>query len=280
MPVRTARWLVPLLILGAASGASADQVRLRSGKVVERHLHRRRQQDGSRPPRQRRRHGDLAVGRGGRGVRHPQANANAGASASAASEGRRDRRARTQRRGASAGSSSGAGEDERDRSGRHGRERAADAGGQRRRLEDWSDVQGVVVDDPVMVGGAIAVPRGAQAVVQAVNVEQSGKFKGSDKITLKLNAIGFGGMMYDVASAYVETKGKGEGKRTARKVGGGAGLGAIVGGIAGGGEGAAIGAVAGAVTGGAIASGGEEHLQLPAETRLQFNLTSAVDLRR
>jgi hypothetical protein len=137
-----------------------------------------------------------------------------------------------------------------------------------------------VVDDPVTIGGAIAIPRGAQAIVQAVNVEQSGKFKGSDKISLKLNAIGFGGMMYDVASAYVETKGKGEGRRTARKVGGGAGLGAIVGGIAGGGEGAAIGAVAGAVTGGAIASGGEEHLQLPAETRLQFNLTSAVDLRR
>jgi hypothetical protein len=137
-----------------------------------------------------------------------------------------------------------------------------------------------VVDDPVMVGGAMAIPRGASAVVQAVNVEQSGKFKGSDKITLKLNAVGFGGMMYDVASAYVETKGKGEGKRTARKVGGGAGLGAIVGGIAGGGEGAAIGAVAGAVTGGAISGGGEEHLQLPAETRLQFNLTSAVVLGR
>lgn len=136
-----------------------------------------------------------------------------------------------------------------------------------------------IVDDPVTVGGSIAIPRGAAAIVQAVNVEQSGKFKGSDKITLKLNAVGFGGMMYDVATAYVETKGKGEGKKTARKVGGGAGLGAIVGGIAGGGEGAAIGAVAGAVTGGAVSAGGEEHLQLPAETRLQFNLTSAVVLR-
>ena len=137
-----------------------------------------------------------------------------------------------------------------------------------------------IVDDPVMLGGEIAIPRGASAVLQAVNVEQSGKFKGSDKISLKINAIGIGGMMYDVSTAYVETKGKGEGKKTGRKVGGGAGLGAIVGGIAGGGEGAAIGAVVGGVTGGAIASGGEEHLQLPAETRLQFNLTSAVDLRR
>jgi hypothetical protein len=136
-----------------------------------------------------------------------------------------------------------------------------------------------VVDDPVMVGGSIVVPRGASAIVQAVQVEQSGKMKGSDKISLKLNAIGFGGMVYDVATSYVESKGKGEGRRTARKIGGGAGLGAIVGGIAGGGEGAAIGAAVGAVTGTAVASAGEEHLKLPAETRLQFQLTSAVTIR-
>ena len=94
-----------------------------------------------------------------------------------------------------------------------------------------------VVDDPVMVGGSIVIPRGASAMLQAVKVEQSGKMKGSDKITLKLNAVGFGGMVHEVATTYVETKGKGEGKKTGRKVAGGAGLGAIVGGIAGGGSG-------------------------------------------
>jgi hypothetical protein len=133
-----------------------------------------------------------------------------------------------------------------------------------------------VVDDPVMIGGSIVVPRGASATLQAVKVQQSGTMKGSDKISLKLHSIRFGGMVYEVVTAYVETKGKGEGKRTARKVGGGAGLGAIVGGIAGGGEGAAIGAAIGGVTGAAVASGGEEHLTLPAETRLQFQLTAAV----
>ena len=136
-----------------------------------------------------------------------------------------------------------------------------------------------VVDDPVMLSGSIVVPRGASAMVQAVNVQQSGKMKGSDKITLKLNAIGFGGNVYEVATAYVETKGKGEGKKTGRKVGGGAGLGAIVGGIAGGGEGAAIGAAIGAVGGAAVAAGGEEHLKLPAETRLQFQLSAAVNIK-
>ena len=136
-----------------------------------------------------------------------------------------------------------------------------------------------VVDDPVSVGGTIIIPRGASAIVQAVKVEQSGTIKGSDKISLKLHSIRFGGMVYEVSSAYVETKGGGEGKRTARKVGGGAGLGAIIGGIAGGGEGAAIGAAIGGVTGAAVASGGEEHLTLPAETRLQFQLTGAVAIR-
>jgi hypothetical protein len=135
-----------------------------------------------------------------------------------------------------------------------------------------------VVDDPVTVNGAIVIPRGASAVLQAAHVEQSGKMKGSDKITLKVNAIGFGGMVHEVATTYVESKGKGEGKKTGRKVGGGAGLGAIVGGIAGGGSGAAIGAAVGGATGAVVAASGEEHLTLPAETRLQFQLSAAVNI--
>jgi hypothetical protein len=132
------------------------------------------------------------------------------------------------------------------------------------------------VDDPVMLDGRVVIPREATATLQAVTVQQSGTMKGADKISLKLNNVGFGGRVYDVASALVESQGKGEGKRTARKVGGGVGLGALVGGIAGGGEGAAIGAAIGGVTGAAVAGSGEEHLTIPAETRLQFRLSAAV----
>lgn len=136
-----------------------------------------------------------------------------------------------------------------------------------------------VVDDPVMINGNIVIPRGAVAMVQAAKVEQSGKMSGSDKISLKINAIKFGGMVYEVATGFVESKSKGEGKKTAGKIGGGAGLGAIVGGIAGGGKGAAIGAAVGAGAGVAIAAGGEQHLKVPAETRLQFQLTAAVNIK-
>jgi hypothetical protein len=136
-----------------------------------------------------------------------------------------------------------------------------------------------LLDDPVMVGGAVVVPRNAAVSVQAVNVEQAGKMKGADKITLKANAIAFGGRKYDVVTTYVETKGEGEGKKSTRKVAGGAGLGAIIGGIAGGGTGAAIGALAGGATGAIVASQGTEHLKLPAETRIQFTLSAAVTVQ-
>ncbi len=71
-----------------------------------------------------------------------------------------------------------------------------------------------LIDDPVMIDGSIVIPRGASAALQAVHVQQSGKMKGSDKITLKVNSIGFGGRVYEVTTSQVETKGKGEGKRT------------------------------------------------------------------
>ena len=136
-----------------------------------------------------------------------------------------------------------------------------------------------VLDDPVMLNGHVVIPRSAIVVLQAVKVEQAGKMKGSDNITLKASTLSFGGLKYDIVTAYVETKGSGEGKKTTRKVAGGAGLGAIVGGIAGGGTGAAIGALAGGATGAIVASQGTEHLKLAAETRLQFQLTAAVTVR-
>jgi hypothetical protein len=136
-----------------------------------------------------------------------------------------------------------------------------------------------VLDDPVMIGGQVVVPRGAAVALQAAKVEQAGAMKGADKLTLKANSVSFGGRKYEVVTTYVESKGSGEGKKTARKVGAGAGLGAIVGGIAGGGTGAAIGAAAGAATGAIMSSQGTEHLKLPAETRLQFTLNATVAVR-
>jgi hypothetical protein len=136
-----------------------------------------------------------------------------------------------------------------------------------------------LLDDPIMMNGKVIVPRGAAVALQVAKVEQAGKMKGADAITLKANSLAFGGRKYEIVTTQVESKGSGEGKKTTRKVAGGAGLGAIVGGIAGGGTGAAIGAAAGAGAGAVMASQGTEHLKLPAETRLQFTLNAAVTVQ-
>jgi hypothetical protein len=135
------------------------------------------------------------------------------------------------------------------------------------------------MDDPIMIGGSVVAPRGAAVTLQAAKVQQSGKMKGSDLIQLKINSIVINGKPYAVVTTFQEVKGGSEGKSTAKKTVGGAGLGAIVGGIAGGGKGAAIGAAVGGVTGLVVSSAGEQHLKVPAESRLEFRLESAVAIQ-
>ena len=118
------------------------------------------------------------------------------------------------------------------------------------------------------------VPRGADVVLVASKVQQGGKMKGSDLIELKVNSITVAGHAYPVVTTLSETKSGGEGKKTAGKIIGGVGLGAIVGGIAGGGKGAGIGALVGGAGGTIVAASGQPHLQVPAETRLQFQLST------
>ena len=130
------------------------------------------------------------------------------------------------------------------------------------------------VDDPIMLGGDVIVPRGADVVLVAAKVDQGGRFKGSDLIELKVNSISVRGRAYQVVTSVAQSKTAGEGKKSTRKVAGGAGLGAIIGGIAGGGSGAAIGALAGGAGGAALSASGQPHLKIPAETRLEFQLMS------
>jgi hypothetical protein len=130
------------------------------------------------------------------------------------------------------------------------------------------------IDDPIMLGGDVIVPRGADVIMVASKVEQGGRFKGSDLVELKVNSIAVRGRWYPVVTSVTESKTGGEGKKTSRKIIGGTGLGAIIGGIAGGGTGAAIGALAGAAAGTAISAAGQPHLKIPPETRLQFQLLS------
>jgi len=120
------------------------------------------------------------------------------------------------------------------------------------------------LDDPIMSGGEIAVPRGADVQLVAAKVEQGGRMKGSDLIQLKVDSIAVRGHTIPVVTSLSESKSAGEGKKTTRKIAGGAGLGAIIGGVAGGGKGAAIGALAGGAGGTALSAAGQPHLKIPA----------------
>ena len=135
------------------------------------------------------------------------------------------------------------------------------------------------LDDPIMVGGAVVIPKGSPATLQAVKVEQSGKMKGSDLVQLKVVNVSVKGTTYPVVSSVVESKGKSEGKATARKTLGGAGLGALIGGIAGGGSGALIGTAAGVAGGAIVSASGEQHLKIASETRLEFKLQSDLKVK-
>ena len=134
------------------------------------------------------------------------------------------------------------------------------------------------VDDPLMMGGNVVIPRGADVTLQAAAVKQAGRLKGSDEISLKINSITVNGKRFDVVTEPVTQKGGSEGKKTARRTIGVAGLGAIIGGAAGGGSGAAIGAAAGAGAGLAASAGGQT-LKIPSETRFQFRLAASVNIQ-
>lgn len=128
------------------------------------------------------------------------------------------------------------------------------------------------LDDPIMSGGDVVVPRGAPVILVASKVQQGGKMKGSDLIELRVTSISVSGRSQPVVTSIAQAKSSGEGKKTAGKILGGAGLGAIIGGVAGGGKGAGIGALVGGTAGTVVAASGEPHLKVPAESRLQFQL--------
>lgn len=135
------------------------------------------------------------------------------------------------------------------------------------------------VDEPVVIDGQTAIPRGADCVVKLVEDKESGKFAGRTVLTLALQQVQANGRMIDVTTGDVSQASGSRGARTAKVVGGTTAVGAIIGAIAGGGSGAAIGAASGAAVGGAaqVMTKGQ-HVKIPSETRLTFTLQQPANL--
>jgi hypothetical protein len=135
------------------------------------------------------------------------------------------------------------------------------------------------LDDPIMIEGQTAVPRGADIVAKLVEDKQSGKISGRTELTLDLVSMRVNGKMIDLTTQEVTTSSGSRGAKSAKVIGGAAAVGAVLGGIFGGGKGAAIGATSGAGAGGAVqvlTKG--QRVKIPAETRLSFTLQNSVSI--
>lgn len=136
------------------------------------------------------------------------------------------------------------------------------------------------LETPLVVGGQVIAPKGADVYGKLAQAKEAGKISGAAQLTLELTGIRIDGNIVPIDSTDYEVAGKGRGKQSAERIGGGAVLGAIIGGIAGGGKGAAVGAGVGAGAGTAaqVLTHGQQ-VRVPSETLLEFKLQQAVTAR-
>jgi hypothetical protein len=137
------------------------------------------------------------------------------------------------------------------------------------------DLYDCSIDDPIVLGNQVIVPRGNDCSIQIVEAVAN------QELALKLFNIGIQGRNVDVVTEYAELQSSDTGKTTkgVRRAAGLGALGAGIGAIIGGGSGAVIGAATGAGLGalsGATAKG--KVLLVPSETRLTFRLREPIPL--
>lgn len=136
------------------------------------------------------------------------------------------------------------------------------------------------VSQAVSVGGAVAIPQGANVSGTVTDAKPLGRFAGGAVLSIRLDSIEVKGVNLPVQASSKSFNAKGKGKRTAVMAGGGAALGGIIGALAGGGKGAAIGAAAGAGAGtGGAAFTGNKDIILPAESNVTFELSQAMEIK-
>lgn len=133
--------------------------------------------------------------------------------------------------------------------------------------------------ESVVIDGRTVLEKGAPVVGRIVDVRKAGRVKGRASLSLILTSLVHEGKSVPIETRTYVGVAKNNKKRDATIIGGAAGVGAAIGAIAGGGKGAATGAAIGGAggTGTVLATRGDD-LHYPAETRLNFVLSKAVDL--
>lgn len=141
--------------------------------------------------------------------------------------------------------------------------------------QEGTPVQFTVIRD-VVVGGYLAIPRGATVHGVVTSVKKAGQLSGTPELSLQLTSLDLGTKSYDIVTDQFKVKGPNKAGRTFGHALGGAVIGALIGGAAGGGTGAAIGAGVGA-GGGTVASAvSDPNAWIPAEALVDFHLQAPL----
>ncbi len=136
-----------------------------------------------------------------------------------------------------------------------------------------------VVENDILAGGYIAIPRGAEVQGSVIDAHGAGALKGRGSLTLQLNELDLGGQQIPIQSEPFTVNGHDKTVSSVNTTLGVAALGAILGGVTGGGAGAAIGAGVGGAAGlGVAAASGNGNARIPAESLLRFRLTTPVQV--
>jgi len=135
------------------------------------------------------------------------------------------------------------------------------------------------LDDPIVIEGQTAIPRGAPVTGKVLAAKASGRLLDPGYLRIALVSIKVEGRPVAIETSSLFVKGSSHKNRNLAMIGGGTGAGALIGGLAGGGKGALIGSALGAAggTGTAYATGKKE-VSFGVESRLTFRLAQAVEL--
>ena len=140
-----------------------------------------------------------------------------------------------------------------------------------------NDVFHATLARDLMANGVVVIPRGAPVLGRVVDARNAAHFKGRSLLSLELTQASARGQRISLETSAYTQEGAARGKNTTEKAVGGALLGALIGGLAGGGKGAAVGAAAGGGAGAGInAVTRGQQVDLPSETRVQFQLQAPV----
>ncbi|MCZ2149984.1 MAG: hypothetical protein LC126_19670 [Bryobacterales bacterium] len=134
--------------------------------------------------------------------------------------------------------------------------------------------------EPLVAGGKVLAPKGAQVAGLIADSNPGGRVKGRAHISIRLTSIDVNGAPVAVSTGAFTRTARATKKKDAAKIGIGSGIGAAIGAIAGGGRGAALGAAAGAGAGTGVVLGTRgAPAVIPSESVLTFRLRNAVTVR-